>query len=167
MECPPTQVDFDTSSVAEVEIKLISTQQLTLEESACLKKILIKHVLEEELTIFGRCPEIQNLDDNTVFLKHLYHRLLLEFPPFKKREGFTVLKLKNLLVSDFTNFTYNFEASYPKIVSLSRTATKKDVAGYKQLGNLFDMVIRTTKEAEALSKTKVEVSLFPLFPAHL
>lgn len=97
MESPLVET---TVSSDQVEIKQIPVvnRSLTLEESASLKKILIKHVLEEELTTVGRNPEISNLDENTVFLKHLYHRLILEFPPFKKREDFTILKLKQLLV---------------------------------------------------------------------
>ncbi len=87
----------------EVEVKIDDVspngrKTLNMEESACLKKILIKHILEEELTTFGRKPEVENLDDNTVLLKHLYHRLLLEFPPFKKRGDFTLAKMKLLLV---------------------------------------------------------------------
>lgn len=46
---------------------------------------------------------------------------------------------------------------YPKFVSLSRTATKKDIAGFKHLTNIFDVIIRTPSEHTLQSSVELEL----------
>ena len=91
-----TSIDKDSKSL---DFELKTDFELSLDEEVYLKKLLIKVILEKELELCGVQPNVKTLDSDTVLLRHLYNRLIIEFPPFKRRKDFTAEKLNDLLVS--------------------------------------------------------------------
>jgi len=116
-------------------------KELSFEQELYLKKLIIKHTLEKELEEFSAHPSLDIIDEKTILLKYIYHKCLLEFPPFKTNTTSIKSKLQDLLLQ------------YPTFSSLLKKA-KKDNTKSSILIDIFDVGIETSLEHKI--KAKVE-----------